>query len=114
MARVAPPSETPGARLKETVTAGNCPWWGMDSGVCAPVGGLGRLGERQWVAGVLGAAAVRPDLRRRLACRGADRAVLLALGAELQGRVARSVGAMLVVAAVRDVRVGGRQSNAEY
>ena len=29
----AAPSEAPGARLKETVTTGNCPWWLTASGV---------------------------------------------------------------------------------
>src|ERR1700680_2995119 len=29
---MAPPSEAPGAMLKETVTEGNCPWWVMESG----------------------------------------------------------------------------------
>ena len=32
MARTAWPSEAPGARLKESVTAGNWPWWLMASG----------------------------------------------------------------------------------
>ena len=32
IARTASPSETPGARLKETVTTGNCPWWLIASG----------------------------------------------------------------------------------
>src|SRR5271154_4503062 len=27
MARVASPREAPGARLNESVTTGNCPWW---------------------------------------------------------------------------------------
>ena len=29
---MAPPSAALGARLKETVIAGNCPWWLIDSG----------------------------------------------------------------------------------
>ena len=32
MAVMASPRATPGAVLKESVTAGNCPWWEMDSG----------------------------------------------------------------------------------
>ena len=32
MASVAWPSATPGARLKQIVTAGNWPWWLIDSG----------------------------------------------------------------------------------
>ena len=31
-ASVAAPSEAPAARLNETVTTGNCPWWFTDSG----------------------------------------------------------------------------------
>ena len=33
MTSTAAPSDTPGARLKETVTAGNWPWWLTRSGV---------------------------------------------------------------------------------
>ena len=33
IARTASPSEAPGARLKDTVTTGNCPWWLTESGV---------------------------------------------------------------------------------
>src|ERR1039458_585568 len=33
MARVASPREAPGARLKESVTTGNCPWWLTARGV---------------------------------------------------------------------------------
>src|SRR5580704_18061636 len=32
IARVASPSEAPGARLNESVTTGNCPWWLTASG----------------------------------------------------------------------------------
>ncbi len=32
MALTAAPSEAPGCRLKESVTAGNCPWWTMVRG----------------------------------------------------------------------------------
>ena len=32
MAFTASPRETPGARLKDRVVAGNCPWWLMTSG----------------------------------------------------------------------------------
>ena len=32
IARTAPPSETPGARLNDSVVAGNCPWWLIASG----------------------------------------------------------------------------------
>ncbi len=31
-ASTASPSATPGCRLKLSVTAGNCPWWAIDSG----------------------------------------------------------------------------------
>ncbi len=37
MAFTASPSDSPGARLKEIVTAGNCPWWLMASGVVVVV-----------------------------------------------------------------------------
>src|SRR5262249_22613789 len=53
MARTAWPSDTPGARLNDSVTAENCPWWLMArgvalavervkalSGTCAPVADL--------------------------------------------------------------------------
>ena len=33
----AAPSETPGATLNDTVTAGNCPWWLMTSGAVVSV-----------------------------------------------------------------------------
>src|SRR5271157_2434362 len=33
MAVVASPSDAPGARLKEMVTTGNCPWWLTDRGL---------------------------------------------------------------------------------
>src|SRR3974390_1486540 len=33
MARVASPSDPPGFKLKEMVTAGNCPWWATASDV---------------------------------------------------------------------------------
>ena len=32
MAVIAPPSAALGARLNDTVTAGNCPWWLIESG----------------------------------------------------------------------------------
>ncbi len=32
MASMAWPSDTPGARLNDSVTHGNCPWWLTDSG----------------------------------------------------------------------------------
>src|SRR5271170_5054380 len=31
MAEIAPPNEAPGARLNDIVTAGNCPWWLIES-----------------------------------------------------------------------------------
>ena len=37
MASVAWLSAVPGARLKEIVTAGNCPWWLIDSGCVGSV-----------------------------------------------------------------------------
>ena len=36
-AATASPSETPGARLNDSVTAGNCPWWLIESGAVVSV-----------------------------------------------------------------------------
>src|ERR1700719_4360913 len=48
IAFVASPSEALGARLKEIVTTGNCPWWLTDNGA---------VRDSKWVKALSGTAA---------------------------------------------------------